>query len=230
MAMCRLALLAKLPILKRHTKKYAVTFEPSAKRNEQKPEIQRGNFVLVLRAFWMNHYSFSTLSSLNLQMLKRIDFSCCQNVLTENMYIPLTMMQQRRLMDVLELLHTYSGVDNTFACIILVSVTGFHSFLSFCFFVCLNSCKGLKNTIHLWWWSKWRACIRFLHQLPMRFRFWIEIEEPVAQNNSSVVWENILWNEIWETHSEQDQSKYTVRTQSLFYGSFINRIILIRYR
>lgn len=93
--------------------------------------------VCVYKSFWMSEKNWFLLLS---KCLKRKSMS-------------FAIKQQRRLMDILELLYTHihiPDVDNTFACIILKSTratTGFS--LLFFHFVCLNSWKGLKNTKHL---------------------------------------------------------------------------------
>lgn len=133
----------------------------------------------------MNHYSLPTFESFELveRLYRRtrrktlISLSCCQNVWCKNLHMcvasrPIQWQQPKRLMDVLELLHTHS-LTYSYWCwhhhhichAILFWLFRDTKGLWMCVFFtpfCLYSWKGLKNTKHLMVIKVARKCIRLL--------------------------------------------------------------------
>lgn len=133
----------------------------------------------------MNHYSLPTFESFELveRLYRRtrkktlISLSCCQNVWCKNLHMcvasrPIQWQQPKRLMDVLELLHTHS-LTYSYWCwhhhhichAILFWLFRDTEGLWMCVFFtpfCLYSWKGLKNTKHLMVIKVARKCIRLL--------------------------------------------------------------------
>lgn len=113
---------------------------------------------------------------------------------------------------------------------------------------CLYSWKGLKNTKHLMVIKVARKCIRLLafrslflslsfNVFPFLF-FSNRRKKKSKKSNIETKPTESRWSEclhyetlnIWETHALQMRSIEIYRTNSLVHSSFINRIILIRYR
>lgn len=219
----------------------------------------------------MNHYSLPTFESFELveRLYRRtrkktlISLSCCQNVWCKNLHMcvasrPIQWQQPKRLMDVLELLHTHS-LTYSYWCwhhhhichAILFWLFRDTEGLWMCVFFtpfCLYSWKGLKNTKHLMVIKVARKCIRLLafrslflslsfNVFPFLF-FSNRRKKKSKKSNIETKPTESRWSEclhyetlnIWETHALQMRSIEIYRTNSLVHSSFINRIILIRYR
>lgn len=161
----------------------------------------------------MNHYSLPTFESFELveRLYRRtrrktlISLSCCQNVWCKNLHMcvasrPIQWQQPKRLMDVLELLHTHS-LTYSYWCWHHHHICHAILFWLFrdtegpwmCVFFspfCLYSWKGLKNTKHLMVIKVARKCIRLLAfrslflSLSMYFRFYFSrIDEKKNRKN-----------------------------------------------
>lgn len=218
----------------------------------------------------MNHYSLPTFESFELveRLYRRtrkktlISLSCCQNVWCKNLHMcvasrPIQWQQPKRLMDVLELLHTHSLTYSYWcwhhhhichAILFGCSVTrrGCECVFFSLLFVCIV--EKVWKTQNTWWWSKWRVNVygfwHFVHSsslsLSMYFRFYFSRidEKKIEKSNIETKPTESRWSEclhyetlnIWETHALQMRSIEIYRTNSLVHSSFINRIILIRYR
>lgn len=186
----------------------------------------------------MNHYSFPTLGSLNLEMLWRQRQQSNANNRKKLISLVVKMFEEKIYVVCNEAAKTANVCTWTSAhifwrwqhfCMYYSRLCDGFSLLFFC---CLNSWKGLKNTKHLMVIKVARIHTALATNFQCVSVFWIEIEEPVA-HKTTARWSEcdyIEWDEIWETRLQQDQSKIPHTHTCLLHSSFINRISLIMYR